>query len=116
MFNNAVEKIRPSLDPKAGSGGRANVTNAGVNRLGTAARWGGAALVVVGLGTGALEVATSDNPTRTLAVVGGGLLGAAAGGEAGVAAGTAAGAAVGGPPGAAAGAVTGGIAGSTARC
>lgn len=114
MFRNAIESARPDVGAKPGSGGRANVTNSTVNKLGTAGRIGGSVLTVTGLGLGALEVATSDNPTRSLAVVGGGLLGAVGGGEGGVAAGTLAGAAVGGPPGAVVGAVTGGIAGSTA--
>jgi hypothetical protein len=65
----------PNVGPKAGSGGRASVANARVNALGTVGRVAGSALVTAGLGTGALEVATSDNPTRSLAVVGGGLLG-----------------------------------------
>ncbi len=114
MFRRSIEAVRPSVNAKPGSGARANITNARVNAIGAAGRVAGSVMVIAGIGTGVLEVATSDNPTRSLAVVGGGLLGAAIGGNAGAAGGTAVGGAVAGPPGAVVGAFTGGVAGSTA--
>jgi RHS repeat-associated protein len=101
-----VEGVRPGLGPKPGSGGTANRTSAGADRLagrlGTAGRVAGVANVVVGVA----RVATSDNPGQEAVRVGGGMAGAIAGAEGGAALGSLV-----GPWGAAAGGVIGGIVG-----
>jgi RHS repeat-associated protein len=101
----ALERVRPSLGPPPGSGGTANRTNPAADRLarrfGTAGRVAGVAGIAVGVG----RVATSDNPGREAARVGGGMAGAIAGAEGGAALGSLAGPA---------GTVLGGIIGSVA--
>ena len=104
-----VEGLRPGLGPKPGSGGTANRTNIGADklagRLGTAGRVAG----VAGVAIGVARVATSDNPGQEAARVGGGMAGAIAGGEAGAFVG-----ALAGPWGAAAGGIAGGLVGGFA--
>jgi RHS repeat-associated protein len=104
-----VEGLRPGLGPKSGSGGTANRTNAGADRLagrlGTAGRVAG----VAGFAVGVARVANSDTPGQEAARVGGGIAGAIAGAEGGAAVG-----ALGGPWGAAAGGVVGGLVGGFA--
>ena len=105
-----VEGTRPGTGAQPGSGGTANRTNAGADRLagrlGTAGRVAG----VAGVAVGAARIANSDTPGQEAARVGGGVAGALAGAEAGALAGGA----VGGPWGAAIGGVVGGIAGGFA--
>jgi RHS repeat-associated protein len=77
-----IERLRPSLAPPPGSGGTANQTNAAwtkaAERLGLAGR----GLAVVGAVTIAKDIATSDNPGRSIVAnigaIGGGLGGGAA--------------------------------------
>jgi RHS repeat-associated protein len=101
-----IEAVRPGLGPKPGSGGTANSTNVGADklagRLGTAGRIAG----VAGIAVGVARVVTSDNPGQEAVRVGGGLAGALAGAEGGAALGT-----PGGPYGIAAGGIIGGLAG-----
>jgi RHS repeat-associated protein len=101
-----VEGVRPGLGPKPGSGGTANRTNPGADRLAGRLGTAGRAAGVAGIAVGAARVATSDDPGREAARVGGGMAGALAGAEIGASVG-----ALGGPWGAAAGGIIGGIAG-----
>ncbi|HEV2745735.1 MAG TPA: RHS repeat-associated core domain-containing protein [Allosphingosinicella sp.] len=105
----AIEGSRRELGPKPGSGGTANRTSAGADRLagrlGTAGRVAG----VAGVAVGVARVATSDTPAQEAARVGGGMAGALAGAQAGASLG-----ALAGPWGAAAGGIAGGIVGGFA--
>ncbi len=105
----AIEATRPDLGPKEGTGGTANRTNAGANKLAKNLGKVGKASAVTGAVIGAARVATSDTPVQTTAEVGGGVAGALGGAGFGAAAGSA-----GGPYGAAAGGIFGGIVGGFA--
>ena len=101
--------VRPGLGPQPGSGGTANRTNAAADRL--AGRLGtmGRAAGVAGVAIAGVRIATSPNPGRETARVGGGIAGAIGGAEAGATLG-----AIAGPWGAVAGGVVGGIVGGVA--
>lgn len=101
-----IGAMRPGLGPKPGSGGTANRTNVGADRL--AGRLGnlGRAAGVAGAVVGAARIASADNPGQEAARVGAGITGALAGAEGGAFIGAFA-----GPVGAAVGGVVGGIAG-----
>jgi RHS repeat-associated protein len=104
-----IEARRPGLGPEPGSGGTANRTSVGADRLAGQLGTVGRAAGVAGGFLGVARVATSENPSQEAARVGGGIAGALTGAKAGAAVG-----AVAGPWGAAVGGVIGGIAGGFA--
>lgn len=108
-----IEARRPGLGPTAGSGGRANISNAGVNQTARTLGAIGKGAAVVGVAVAAVDIATSDNPVRaTVANVGaaiGGVLGGAGGAALGTLGGPAAPVTV--PAGGVAGSVVGGTLG-----
>ena len=104
-----IEARRPALAPPPGSGGRANISNASVNRAGRLLGTLGKGAGLLGAIIAAEDILTSNNAARTtLANVGsglGGILGGAGGAALGAATGPAA------PVAAPAGGVAGSIAG-----
>jgi len=107
-----VQALRPGTGPKPGSGGTANRTNVSWDKAGKVAGAVGKASLVVTVVAGVHEIATSSNPGRAAAGVGGSVVGGVGGGEGGALGGAAIGGVIAGPPGAAVGAVIFGIAGS----
>ncbi|WP_158703076.1 RHS repeat domain-containing protein [Allosphingosinicella vermicomposti] len=104
-----VEGVRPGLGPKPGSGETANRTNTRADKLAGHLGNAGRVSAVAGVAVGVARVATSDNPGREAARVGGGIAGAIAGAEGGAAIG-----AFVGPWGAVIGGVAGGVIGGLA--
>jgi RHS repeat-associated protein len=104
---------RPGLGAQPGSGGRANVSNAGVNQTARTLGVIGKGAGVIAVGVAAADIATSNNPTRaTVANVTagiGGILGGAGGATLGALGGPAAPVTV--PAGGVAGSIAGGNAG-----
>jgi len=114
MVRRVVAAVRPSTQPKEGSGGRANATNESANAAGEGMRIAGNTMLVAGAALSAYDVATSQNKTRSLAAAGGAMLGGIGGGEGGAWGCGIAGLFIAGPPGAAVGAIVGGLGGSAA--
>ena len=104
LVRGPLEGMRSDTGPRPGSMGSANRSNAGVDRLGSAFKWGGRALFIAGILYDLYDISTSPCPGRTAMQAGFGLLGAWAGGEGGALLGTAI------EPGG--GTIVGGIAGS----
>jgi RHS repeat-associated protein len=110
-----AEVMRPIANEAARVGGTASKSNPAVDAAMGVAGKAGPALMVVGVGVSAYNVATSDNPSRALAQEGGAWAGALALGGAGGSLGAQAGAAVGvwfGGVGAVPGAAIGGAVGA----
>ena len=105
----AIEASRPGTGAQPGSGGTANRTNSGADRLAGRLGTAGRAAGVAGVAVGAARIANSDTPGQEAARVGGGITGALVGAELGAKAG-----ALLGPKGAIAGGIVGGIAGGFA--
>lgn len=108
-----IELVRPGLGPRPGSVGRANVSNAGVNRTAAIIGIGGKALLAASITISVYEVATADDPVREAFVQGAGFAGALGGGVAGGALGSLAGP-VGTIAGSLGGAALGGVGGQYA--
>gem|GEM_PF-2787475 len=83
-----IEMARPGLGPRPGSTGRANVSNAGVNKAASAIETGGTILLVASVAVSVYEIAKSDDGYRETVVQGFGFLGALGGGAGGGAAGS----------------------------
>lgn len=107
-----INMVRPSTAARAGSVGGAARTNPAWTRAASTMGTVGRIAVPVAITAGAVEIATSDNPARAAAGVGGSTVGGIGGGIAGAEAGALAGGLLAGPPGALVGAIIGGIAGS----
>lgn len=107
-----INMVRPSTAARAGSVGGAARTNPAWTRAASTMGTVGRIEVPVAIAAGAVEIATSDNPARAAAGVGGSTVGGIGGGIAGAEAGALAGGLLAGPPGALGGAIIGGIAGS----
>ncbi len=110
-----AETMRPIANEAARVGGTASKSNAAVDAAMGVAGKAGPALMVVGAGVSAYNVATADNKSRALAQEGGTWAGAVALGSIGGAAGAQVGAAVGvwfGGAGAVPGAAIGGVIGA----
>ncbi|CAN0482426.1 unnamed protein product, partial [Phaeothamnion confervicola] len=110
-----LEAMRPGLGPRPGSTGSANLSNPSVNALGTAFRYGGAALLIASVGYDIYDVATSPQQLRTATQATFGFAGGIGGGIGGAVVGGIGGTFVGGPGiGTAVGTVGGGVVGSAA--
>lgn len=112
MVRRIIEAGRPSLGPRPGTGGRANVPNAGANAVGKVLRGAGNFAVAFSVANQVVDIANSPEPARATARAGGQTLGAIGGGEGGVWIGAGVGFMIAGPPGAGVGAIIGGLGGS----
>ena len=83
-----VQGARPETGPKPGSGGRANVPNAGASAIGRVLRVAGPVGAVASVAIDATAVANSSQPYRELAGRSGALLGGTLGGLGGAALGS----------------------------
>ncbi len=108
-----VQAMRPEKGSRTGSTTSANKTNPAWNKAGKIAGIAGKASLAATVVLGAHEIATSSNPARATAGVGGSILGGVGGGEGGAIGGALVGGALAGPPGAAVGAILGAVGGST---
>lgn len=78
-----IETKRPSTEAKAGSGGRANVSNPKVNRVAANMKIAGRGALIVAAVQQGIEIANSPEPARDVAGAGGMVVGAIALGELG---------------------------------
>ncbi len=91
IFKGYVQLVRSKLGPRAGSVGRANVSNVGVNRASARIGLAGRALVAVSIGISVYKVSTADDQLREAFVQTFGFAGAVGGGVVGGLAGSAVG-------------------------
>lgn len=85
LIRNFIEAERPSVGPKPGSGGRANVTDPTMNKLGVGAKYFGATLFVAGLAYEGYTISKAENKSRALMQSTFGMLGSSGGGLLGAA-------------------------------
>ncbi|MET7254007.1 SpvB/TcaC N-terminal domain-containing protein [Dyadobacter fermentans] len=83
LIRTLLERKRPDLGPPPGSGGRANVTNATANNIGTAFKIGGRALVGASYAYDAYNIFQAPDKYRALMESSVGTLGALGGGTIG---------------------------------